>query len=155
MRENSRAITLAEPNQTWLQMSEVSIQAAQSLLASHSCAEQLGAYDVAAFVFDCSRLQSFQEARLLLESVATASGNTMPCVLVAAKDDLGMHPVSPCLACRQVALPNSSAHCCHWGSELAHDDEADGPGKTMPCVLVAAKDDLEMHPMSSNAAQML
>ncbi|KAK9847488.1 hypothetical protein WJX84_010427 [Apatococcus fuscideae] len=90
-RENSKAITLAEPGQTWLQLSEVSMRAAEGMLASSNCSEQLLGYDVAAFLFDCSRPQSFREARLLLEHVATASGNTMPCVLVATKDDLGMH----------------------------------------------------------------
>ncbi|KAK9867983.1 hypothetical protein WJX84_007975 [Apatococcus fuscideae] len=91
-RENSKAIHLAEPGQTWLQLREVSMNGAESLLTSPTCSEQLAGFDVAAFMFDCSRPQSFQEARVLLEAVATASGNSMPCLLVASKDDLGMNP---------------------------------------------------------------
>ena len=94
-RENSKAITLAEPGQTWLQLSEVSLRAAEGMLASSNCSDQLLGYDVAAFLFDCSRPQSFREAQLLLQHVATASGNSMPCLLVATKDDLGMHKVRP------------------------------------------------------------
>ena len=105
-REHSKAITLAEPGQTWLQLSEVSMRAAEGMLASSNCADQLLGYDVAAFLFDCSRPQSFREARLLLEHVATASGNSMPCLLVATKDDLGMHKV-----CLIAGLPALIVSC--------------------------------------------
>ncbi|KAJ9519229.1 hypothetical protein QJQ45_017887 [Haematococcus lacustris] len=46
--------------------------------------------DVAAFVFDSSSRESFQAAVDLLVKVSSLAGETLPCVLVAAKDELVM-----------------------------------------------------------------
>ncbi len=49
--------------------------------------------DVGAFVFDCTSGASFEAASSVMEAVAMASGDVLPCVFVAAKDDLGMPAV--------------------------------------------------------------
>ena len=97
------------------------MRAAEGMLASCNCAEQLLGYDVAGFLFDCSRPQSFREARLLLEHVATASGNSMPCLLVATKDDLGMHKVCLIAALTALIMPclplvtiKATVLACFW-----------------------------------------
>jgi Ras family protein T1 len=46
--------------------------------------------DVAAFLFDSSSEVSFQQARAMMEVVSSAAGESLPCVLVAMKEDLGM-----------------------------------------------------------------
>ena len=63
------------------------------MLESPAAAEHLAACDVAAVVFDSSELHSFHTAHRLLLRIAQAAGDTLPCVLIAAKDDLGMEPV--------------------------------------------------------------
>ncbi|GAX79606.1 hypothetical protein CEUSTIGMA_g7047.t1 [Chlamydomonas eustigma] len=46
--------------------------------------------DVAAFLFDSSSSDSFRLARSMMESISTAAGDSLPCVMVSCKDDLGM-----------------------------------------------------------------
>lgn len=53
--------------------------------------------DVAVFVFDAADPTSFEAAQKLLVGISDAAGNTLPCVLVAAKDDLGLSSVSALL----------------------------------------------------------
>lgn len=50
--------------------------------------------DVAAFVFDGSSIESFKAAHELLLKVAQLAQDALPCVLIAAKDDLGISMVS-------------------------------------------------------------
>lgn len=53
--------------------------------------------DVAIFVYDCSDIESWKRAMGLLVEVAShaeASGFEVPCLIVAAKDDLDMHPMA-------------------------------------------------------------
>lgn len=73
---------------------EIGPKATEQLLARPSCGEELAGNDVAAFVFDSSSPESFREAHLTLMRVAEASGNSLPCVFLAAKDDLAMPHVS-------------------------------------------------------------
>ena len=54
----------------------------------------LVACDVAAFVFDGSNLESFRAAHELLLKLAHLSDDSIPCVFIAAKDDLGISMVS-------------------------------------------------------------
>jgi len=56
----------------------------------HQAVPELHQADVAAFVFDSSSPDSFRAARALMEQVSTLAGATLPCVLVAAKDELVM-----------------------------------------------------------------
>lgn len=51
------------------------------------------ACDVAAFVFDGSNIESFKAAQDLLLKLAQLADDTIPCVLIAAKDDLGISMV--------------------------------------------------------------
>ncbi len=51
------------------------------------------ACDVAAFVFDGSNIASFKAAQDLLLKLAQLADDTIPCVLIAAKDDLGISMV--------------------------------------------------------------
>ena len=44
-------------------------------------------------MFDSSSVDSFRTARSMMEAVTSAAGETLPCVLVAGKDDLGMAQV--------------------------------------------------------------
>lgn len=55
------------------------------------------ACDVAAFVFDGSNIESFKAALDLLLKLAHLADDTIPCVLIAAKDDLGISMVSSAL----------------------------------------------------------
>ena len=50
--------------------------------------------DVAAFVFDGSSFESFQAAHQLLLKCAELAQDSLPCVLIAAKDELGISMVS-------------------------------------------------------------
>ena len=50
--------------------------------------------DVAAFVFDGSSSESFQAAHQLLLKCAELAQDSLPCVLIAAKDELGISMVS-------------------------------------------------------------
>ena len=56
--------------------------------------------DVAAFVFDGSSFESFQAAHELLLKCAQLAQDSLPCVLIAAKDDLGISMVSVILYLR-------------------------------------------------------
>ena len=90
-------------------MREWSEERTAELLESPAAAEQLAACDVAAIVFDSSDLHSFRTAHRLLLRIAQAAGDSLPCVLIAAKDDLGMDQVSappsaPCLPAFRSAL---------------------------------------------------
>lgn len=58
--------------------------------------DSLAAMDLAAFTFNSSSLESFKEAHELLQRVAQASGNSLPCILVAIEDGKGMHEVQTC-----------------------------------------------------------
>jgi len=66
---------------------------AAALLESPAVADTLVAADVAAFVFDGSDAHSLRTAQRLLLRIATAAGDSLPCVLVATKDDAGMSQV--------------------------------------------------------------
>ena len=76
-------------------MREWSEDATAALLESPAAAEQLAACDVAAVVFDSSDLHSFHTAHRLLLRIAQTAGDSLPCVLIASKDDLGMDQVRP------------------------------------------------------------
>jgi len=64
--------------------------AGSSTEAHTSAMPNLARCDVAAFVFDASSSESFRAARVMMLAVSTAAGDTLPCVMVAAKDDLCM-----------------------------------------------------------------
>ena len=64
-----------------------------SCAQSPSCASVLAATDFAVFVFDSTSLASFRTAHQLMLAVAQAAGDALPCVFLAAKDDLGMSQV--------------------------------------------------------------
>uniref|UniRef100_A0A7R9VF32 EF-hand domain-containing protein n=1 Tax=Chlamydomonas euryale TaxID=1486919 RepID=A0A7R9VF32_9CHLO len=64
--------------------------------------------DVAAFLFDCSSEESFRAAAEMLVAVSTAAGDSLPCALVACKDDLGMAQAMEdevASACLELAVP--------------------------------------------------
>ena len=65
----------------------------ERLLSSSDAAAELASCDVAAFVFDSSSPESFRETHIAMMRAAEASGNSLPCMLIAAKDDLTMPPV--------------------------------------------------------------
>ncbi len=78
-------------------MREVGEGAAEDVLArtgNAPGAPDLAEADAALFIFDCSNLNSLRTAMQLLHRTAAAAGDALPCVLLAAKDDLGMSPVS-------------------------------------------------------------
>ena len=56
--------------------------------------EGLGPADVAAFTFDSGTVESFRQAVDQLQRVAQASGDTLPCLLVAFEDQ-PMHQAGP------------------------------------------------------------
>ena len=58
-------------------------------------AAELASCDLGVFLFECSSLRSMQEALHLLVAVTQAASNSLPCVLLAAKDDLGMSQAGP------------------------------------------------------------
>ena len=62
-------------------------------IATGSGAADLASCDLGIFLFDSSSLRSLSEALQLLLSVTVAANNSLPCVMLAAKDDLGMSPV--------------------------------------------------------------
>jgi hypothetical protein len=67
---------------------------------------------VAAFVFDSSSPESFAAARALMEQVSTLAGCTLPCVLVAAKDELVMSAALEAEVARAAAdMRVSPPHC--------------------------------------------
>lgn len=82
---------------------EVDDGAAEALLAAPAAPgpAALMAADLAVFVFDSTDVASLRAAMQLLQRAATAAGDALPCLLVAAKDDLGMAPVSHLLSERQ------------------------------------------------------
>ncbi len=53
----------------------------------------LSALDVAAVMFDCAEPASFEHAVQLLVGLSSNAGPSLPLLLVAAKDDLGMSSV--------------------------------------------------------------
>ena len=59
--------------------------------------EGLAAIDVAAFAFNSSSLESFREAHDMLLRTAYASGNSLPCVLIAVENNKGMQEVGHAL----------------------------------------------------------
>ena len=75
---------------------EVDEAVAEALLAAPAAPGPgaLAAADVALFAFDSTDLGSLRAAMQLLHRTATAAADALPCVLLAAKDDLGMSPVS-------------------------------------------------------------
>jgi hypothetical protein len=52
--------------------------------------QELQQCDVLLVAFDSSSQQSFQQAEQLLLAASTAAGPTLPCLLVAAKEDVGL-----------------------------------------------------------------
>ena len=55
--------------------------------------DDLASIDLAAFTFDSSSLDSFNEAHEMLQQAAHASGNSLPCILVSIENSKGMHEV--------------------------------------------------------------
>lgn len=78
---------------SWLVLRELDEAAMAGLLASPSASEALARADVGAFVFEGTSEASFGAAAAAMEAVAMASKDQLPCVFVAAKDDLGMPAV--------------------------------------------------------------
>ncbi len=68
--------------------------------------------DVAVFVFDAADPASFEAAQKLLVGISDAVGNTLPCVLVAAKDDLGLSSVSALLLFMASSSPALDVEQC-------------------------------------------
>ena len=62
-------------------------------MAAGSGASDLASCDLGILLFDSSSLHSMTEALQLLLSVTLAANNSLPCVMLAAKGDLGMSPV--------------------------------------------------------------
>ncbi|KAK9846318.1 hypothetical protein WJX81_001431 [Elliptochloris bilobata] len=78
------------------------------LLAAPSPADALAPYDLAVFVFDSGVLGSLKAAAAQLARVASASGDVLPTLLLAAKDDLGMAPeveAEAAAVCAALGLP--------------------------------------------------
>ena len=73
-------------------------------------AAELASCDLGVFLFDCSSLRSMQEALHLLVEVTQAANNSLPCIVLAAKDDLGMSQVDLdcqhlcCACCRCLCM---------------------------------------------------
>lgn len=99
---------------SWLVLRELDEAAVSGLLASPSVGEALARADVGAFVFDGTSKSSFRAAAAAMEAVAMASKDQLPCVFVAAKDDLGMPTVR--------GLPGGymqeSDRCAAWCREV-------------------------------------
>ncbi len=68
-------------------------QDAAAVLAQPNCADALRQFDVAAFAFDSRTPASFEAAVALMVRVAEASRHTLPCVLLATYDHLGISQV--------------------------------------------------------------
>ena len=81
----------AEPAATLI-LSEQSAADVERLTAGSGAAE-LSPCDLGVFLFDSSSLHSLTKALQLLLDVTLAANNSLPCVLIAAKDDLGMSQV--------------------------------------------------------------
>ena len=90
-------------------LSEQSAADTDRLTAGGGAAE-LASCDLGVFLFDCSSLRSMQEALHLLVAVTQAANNSLPCVLLAAKDDLGMSQVAPDASLLGLHLQWSSMH---------------------------------------------
>eukprot|EP00873_Tetraselmis_striata_P036981 jgi/Tetstr1/457245/TSEL_004174.t2 len=100
-----------EPRRT-LVMQEVTEEMAERLLAGGAGREEraqwLAAADVGLFLFDSSAAESFAYAHELMLQVATASGDSLPCMFAASKDDIGMSQelVERCKeCCAELAMP--------------------------------------------------
>ena len=76
-------------------------------------AAELASCDLGVFLFDCASLASMQEALHLLVAVTQAANNSLPCVLLAAKDDLGMSQAGP--TCQLIRA--ASAMVVHVGGQ--------------------------------------
>eukprot|EP00798_Chlamydomonas_sp_ICE-L_P021336 gene21336-28272_t len=77
-------------------------------IPSDSLLPDLSRCDVAAFVFDSRSPSSFQAAADMMAAVSSAAGESLPCLLVAAKDDLGMAPAlneEVTLVCGDMGVP--------------------------------------------------
>jgi hypothetical protein len=93
--------------------------AATERLADGGAATELAASDLAVFVFDSTDAGSLGEAMQMLHEVTCAAADTLPCVLVAAKENLGMSPVSHlALTCCHIVFDTVQSrdsrkeHCC-------------------------------------------
>jgi len=73
-----------------LLLRELSEGAAAAMLKGDGAADTLAGADAAAFVFDSTSLASFRTAHQLMLAVTQTAGDVLPCIFVAAKDDLGM-----------------------------------------------------------------
>lgn len=99
-----------EPRKT-LVLQEVTEEMAKKMMEGgdrEERAQWLAAADVALFMFDGSNKDSFAYAHKLLLEVATASGDSLPCLFAASKDDLGMSQelVELCKGtCATLAMP--------------------------------------------------
>ncbi|CAL5224037.1 g6659 [Coccomyxa viridis] len=92
---------------TTLILSEQSSVDAERMAAGSGAAD-LAPCDLAILLFDSSSLESVTEALQLLLSVTLVANNNLPCVMLAAKDDLGMSPdvERECAAaCASLAMP--------------------------------------------------
>jgi hypothetical protein len=80
----------------------------------------LSALDVAAVMFDCAEPASFEHAVQLLVGLSSNAGPSLPLLLVAAKDDLGMSSVRAecarilcaCLMICNACLIDRQGHVC-------------------------------------------
>ncbi|WCJ21523.1 Mitochondrial Rho GTPase 1 [Euphorbia peplus] len=93
---------------TTLILREVAEDGVKKFLSSK---ESLAAYDVAVFVYDCSDVYSWKRSCELLGEIARqgeATGYGLPCLLIAAKDDLDSYPM---------ALHESIVVCQEFGIE--------------------------------------
>lgn len=91
------------------------MQEQQLLELKHNPAAFTESCDVAAFVFDSSSVESFQAAHQLLLHCAELAQDNLPCMLIAAKDDLGISMVSSgilCLLSTAYALTCISSSLC-------------------------------------------
>ena len=91
-RAASSYLSCAGGHGTTLILSEQSSVDAERM-ATGGVASDLASCDLAILLIDSSSLQSMTEALQLLLSVTLAANNSLPCVMLAAKDDLGMSAV--------------------------------------------------------------
>ena len=120
-RNQKEAPYHAGDSRATLILSEQSTADTDRLTAGGGAAE-LASCDLGVFLFDCSSLRSMQEALHLLVAVTQAANNSLPCVLLAAKDDLGMSQVGPgcqliCAATAMIISPVGQIEppvCCAY-----------------------------------------
>ncbi|XP_042390744.1 mitochondrial Rho GTPase 1-like isoform X1 [Zingiber officinale] len=90
----TNVVDLRNGTKRTLVMREVPEQEVKNLLSNK---ESLAACDIAAFVYDSSDENNWKKARELLEQVASHGENTgfeVPCLVIAAKDDLDPYSLS-------------------------------------------------------------